>query len=283
MKKVMIKIIKENLDRRYNALLHQKNEGNFLLLEIDYIENIGKNKLLGIIIKNLIKEQKISKKFLQDFFNLFMIMASLRQYGVDKRNKEKIIFPSFFDKKIEERYNLFQNFRQMIIDEDRAYQEAKEMANGRKVSEATDFFDLRPSKIIKRDDDLLHIQQLHNNLMEKLSEIEIKTLNNMLNKKINGKNISFKNGILRFKNKELNFDKKPIQKDLLNTLFKKPKYKWTNDEIWEDWGESDLRPKTLKFYTASDEINKTIALDTGIRDFLTKSTKQIQINQKYLE
>lgn len=93
----------------------------------------------------------------------------------------------------------------------------------------------------------------------------------------------FKNGILHFQNKELNFDKRPIQKDLLNTLFKKPKYKWTNDEIWEDWGENDLKPKTLKFYTASDEINKTIALDTGIRDFLIKSTKQIQINPKYTE
>jgi len=93
---------------------------------------------------------------------------------------------------------------------------------------------------------------------------------------------TFRSGTLFFQNKQLNFDKKPIQKDLLNTLFKKPKYKWTNDEIWEDWGENDLKGKTLKFYTASDEINKTIALDTGIRDFLIKSTKQIQINQKYI-
>lgn len=283
MKKVMIKIIKENLERRYNALLHQKKESNFLLLEIDYIEYVGKNELLGITMKSLIKEQKILYKFLQNFFDHFMIIASLRQYGVDKQNKEKIIFPSFFDKEIEERYNLFKNFRQMIVDEGKAYQEAKKTANGRKVSEATDFFDLKPLEIIKRDDDLFHIQQLHNNLMEKLSEMEIKALNNMLNKKISGKNISFKNGILHFQNKELNFDKRPIQKDLLNTLFKKPKYKWTNDEIWEDWGENDLKPKTLKFYTASDEINKTIALDTGIRNFLIKSTKQIQINPKYIE
>lgn len=278
----MIKIIKENLDRRYNALLHQKKEGNFLLLKIDYIEFIGKNELLGIAMKSLIKEQKISNKFLQDFFNHFMITILLRQYEADKQNKEKIIFPSFVDKKIEERYNLFKNFRQMIVDEDKAYQEAKETTNGRKVSEATDFFDLKPSKIIKKDDDLFHIQQLHNNLMEKLSEIEIKDLNNMLNKKIGGKNISFKDGILYFLNKEFDFNNKPIQKDLLNTLFKKPKYQWTNDEIWEDWGENDLKTKTLKFYTASDEINKTITLDTGIRDFLIKSTKQIQINPKYL-
>jgi len=94
---------------------------------------------------------------------------------------------------------------------------------------------------------------------------------------------TFKDGILYFQNKELNFGSIPIQRDLLNTLFKKPKYKWTNDEIWEDWGEDNLKVKTLRFYTASDEINKTIALDTGIRDFLTKSTKQIQINPKYIE
>jgi hypothetical protein len=92
----------------------------------------------------------------------------------------------------------------------------------------------------------------------------------------------FKDGTLYFEDKQFNFNRKQIQKDLLNTLFKKPKYNWSNDEIWEDWGEEDFKNKTLKFYTASDEINKMIALETGVRDFLIKGTKQVQINPKYL-
>lgn len=92
----------------------------------------------------------------------------------------------------------------------------------------------------------------------------------------------FKDGTLYFQDKQFNFDRKQIQKDLLNTLFKKPKYNWSNDEIWEDWGEQDFQKKTLKFYTASDEINKMIALETGIRDFLIKGTKQTRINPKYV-
>jgi hypothetical protein len=92
----------------------------------------------------------------------------------------------------------------------------------------------------------------------------------------------FKDGTLYFENKQFNFNRKQIQKDLLNTLFKKPKYNWSNDEIWEDWGEEDFKNKTLKFYTASDEINKMIALETGVRDFLIKGTKQVQINPKYV-
>jgi hypothetical protein len=92
----------------------------------------------------------------------------------------------------------------------------------------------------------------------------------------------FKDGTLYFEDKQFNFNRKQIQKDLLNTLFKKPKYNWSNDEIWEDWGEEDFKNKTLKFYTASDEINKMIALETGVRDFLIKGTKQVQINPKYI-
>jgi hypothetical protein len=277
----MIKVIKENLERRYNALLHQKKEGNFMLLEMDYIEYIGGNKLLGAIMRSLINDQRISKKFLQDFFNQFMMTTTIRQHLIEEeneiKNNQKIIFPSFFNKGIEEKYNLFKNFRQMIMDENRAYQEAKRKAKGKRVSEVTDFFDINPSEIINRDDDLFNIQKLHNDLMEKLSNMEAANITNTAGKFV------YKKGILYFRDKTIDFNRKPIQKDLLNTLFKKPKYKWTNDEIWEDWGERDLMGKTLKFYTASDEINKTIALDTGIKDFLIKNTKQIQINQKYIE
>lgn len=119
-----------------------------------------------------------------------------------------------------------------------------------------------------------YAKRLHLYILEELSILKTNTKE---------EKVVYNDGTLFFKGAEFDFNNKPIQKDLLNTLFKKPKCKWTNDEIWEDWGENDFKAKTLKFYTASDEINKTIALDTGIRDFLIKSTKQIQINPKYLE
>lgn len=101
------------------------------------------------------------------------------------------------------------------------------------------------------------------------------------NKNVFGK-AKFVNGTLHFHGKQLSFNKKQIQKDLLNTLFKKPGHVWSNDEIFEDWGEQDFQAKTMKFYTASDLINKAIALETGIRDFLIRGTKQAQINPKYV-
>jgi hypothetical protein len=74
----------------------------------------------------------------------------------------------------------------------------------------------------------------------------------------------------------------PIQADLLNTLFKEPEKNWSNDEIYEDWGEGDFKEKTNKFYTAGYEINRAIAVETTIKDFLILSTKEIRINEKYL-
>lgn len=94
--------------------------------------------------------------------------------------------------------------------------------------------------------------------------------------------IKFNKGCLIINNTKIDFDKKPLQKELLNTLFKDTKRNWSNDEIWEDWGEDDLTKKTLKFYSAGDSINKIVALEIGISDFLIKDTKQIKINPKYL-
>lgn len=94
--------------------------------------------------------------------------------------------------------------------------------------------------------------------------------------------VKFNDGCLIINNIKIDFNNKPLQKDLLNTLFKDTKKNWSNDEIWEDWGENDLVERTLKFYSASDNINKTITSKIGITDFLIKNTKQVRINPKYL-
>lgn len=93
----------------------------------------------------------------------------------------------------------------------------------------------------------------------------------------------YKNGVLKFRGKEINFMNKENQKDLLATLFKNPKKNWSYDEIYEDWDESDfVKNGWRKLYTAGNGINNAVAVETGVKDFIIKNTKQIQISSKYI-
>lgn len=119
--------------------------------------------------------------------------------------------------------------------------------------------------------------------IEKLEELG-KNLNDgkLKEEKIINK-LKFKDGILAIDNKEIDFNRKPNQKGLLITLFKKSNCNWSYDEIYDDWGESDfIEDGWRKLYTAGDGINKAIAVETNIKNFITKNTKQIQINQEYI-
>jgi flagellar biosynthesis regulator FlbT len=71
---------------------------------------------------------------------------------------------------------------------------------------------------------------------------------------------------------------------LIRTLFKDEHKVWANDEIIEDWGYSfDEEISENKVYQAGKKINKTIAEETKIKDFLDVSTKSVAINKKYLK
>lgn len=106
--------------------------------------------------------------------------------------------------------------------------------------------------------------------------------------------LRYENGILYFKGKEFDFNRKENQKELLNTLFKDPKKYWFYDEIQEDWdsswdGVKKNNPTSQKywekFYTAGDKINTAIAIETGVKDFIIKNTGtkgKIKINPEYL-
>ncbi len=70
---------------------------------------------------------------------------------------------------------------------------------------------------------------------------------------------------------------------LIRTLFKDIHRVWANDEILEDWGYSfDEKLSKNKVYKASVAVNKIVAQDTKIKDFLIYSTKTVSINKKYL-
>ena len=99
----------------------------------------------------------------------------------------------------------------------------------------------------------------------------------------------YDNGILSLGSKKIDFNRKQNQKDLLETLFKEPTKKWFYDEIQEDWDkQKELNlikyPKNYwrKFYSAGDDINQAIAMETHIKDFIIKNTKEIRINSNYI-
>lgn len=106
----------------------------------------------------------------------------------------------------------------------------------------------------------------------------------------------YRDGVLYFQSKEINFNNSINQKDLLITLFKYPEKNWFYDEVQEDWDKDwqgyskSSNPKLenywRKFYTAGRAINTVIALETNIiKDFIIKTSGtrgSIKINPKYL-
>jgi len=95
-----------------------------------------------------------------------------------------------------------------------------------------------------------------------------------------------KNRKLIFAGKEIIIAKKEESDPhkLMKTLFKDVSKTWASDEILEDWGYSfgeDV--KKNKAYQAGKAINRTIAQETTIKDFLEITTKTISINPKYIK
>lgn len=95
-----------------------------------------------------------------------------------------------------------------------------------------------------------------------------------------------KNRKLIFAGKEILIAKKEESDPhkLMRTLFKDVSKTWANDEIQEDWGYSfGEKIKKNKAYQAGKAVNRTIAQETTIKDFLEITTKTISINPKYIK
>ncbi len=100
----------------------------------------------------------------------------------------------------------------------------------------------------------------------------------------------YKDGILYFLDKKIDFNKKYHQKEMLDIIFKEPLEGWFYyDKMLEEW--DDLKKMNLiklpklywkKFDSAGDSINDEIAIETGIKDFIKKDSKKIRINPRYL-
>lgn len=142
--------------------------------------------------------------------------------------------------------------------------------------------------MFRRDKFQLHASRVHNYLIQELSKKEAEKPEER--EKINAK-AKYSNGILYFRDKEMDFRNKQNQKDLLATLFEDPKKNWYYDEIQEKWDErwedvKETNPKAKdywkKFYSAGNDINTAVAIEVQVKDFIIKNTKEIRINPKYV-
>jgi len=134
-------------------------------------------------------------------------------------------------------------------------------------------------------ENLEKLKEIKQTIDKKLTE-GVESMIKIRDKKIKAK---YDKEILYLKDKEINFSNKPNQKELLATLFEEPEKNWSYDEIQEKWDEmmeSGLvdRPEDYwkKFYSAGDDINTAVAIETQIKDFIIKNTKEIRINPKYI-
>lgn len=95
-----------------------------------------------------------------------------------------------------------------------------------------------------------------------------------------------KNSVLHLAGKAIKISKN-VQSDphdLLRTLSLNQNKVWSTDEIIDDWkylpGE---KPVKNKVYQAGKAVNRIVAQETKIKDFLKVSTKEVAINKKYLK
>jgi len=89
---------------------------------------------------------------------------------------------------------------------------------------------------------------------------------------------------LSFKGKDI-FIPGGDQDDLCQILFKNKaslKRVWSWDEITEKWGGNLNDDNWRKVYNAGREINKKVAIETGIKNLLDVNKKTVNVNPKFL-
>lgn len=91
--------------------------------------------------------------------------------------------------------------------------------------------------------------------------------------------------VLYFADREITISKR-AENDahtLLRTIFKNRNKVWNSDEVLDDWQfDTAEETPTKKVYHAGKAVNRIIAQETTIKDFLDVSTKTVAINRKYL-
>ncbi len=95
-----------------------------------------------------------------------------------------------------------------------------------------------------------------------------------------------KNSLLHFAGEAINISKRAESDahELLKTIFTDRNKIWQTYEVLDDWKvEIDGNAPKNKVYQAGKAVNRIVAIDTQIKDFLTVTTKTVAINKKYLK
>jgi|GEM_PF-4071471 len=125
-----------------------------------------------------------------------------------------------------------------------------------------------------------YLSRLHNYLLNKLS------INKRSEKSNEEMILEFDEdkSVLFFKGKEIIISKTKNSNGhkLLETVFKEESKIWNYDEIAEDWYDEYTRDSWSRYYDAGYKVNKRIAEETTIKDFLIITNKMLNINKKYL-
>jgi|GEM_PF-6631346 len=94
----------------------------------------------------------------------------------------------------------------------------------------------------------------------------------------------YSDGILQFNKKRVTISdsEDSEQHFVMDVLFKNKNKNWSFDEIAESLERDYAKNDSEKYYGTFYKINKKIEKETGFTDFLQLTSKEVQINKKYL-
>lgn len=130
----------------------------------------------------------------------------------------------------------------------------------------------------------LKIKKELENKVEKNHKLPVSQADKIQEKPKTGVSFNSDKSILYINEYEVKVQKFTDQYELLRIIFEDPKdasKEWFFSEVAEHYDEADEYP-IKKFYNAVYQLNKNIAVETGVKDFFIKNTQSFQINNRYL-
>lgn len=153
--------IKKSLERKIELVKNIKYDDLHHSYSIfQYHEYVCNLIELKPIIQQLIEEKKIEPAYLQQIFNDFMVSDYIKNGNNASKNAS---YPNFYTPEIENKYKLMKKFVELINSE---INNCNKNPNQKLVNSGAI---LNP---IRKDKDIYYLQELHNNIIEKIEELD---------------------------------------------------------------------------------------------------------------
>lgn len=151
----MLQTTRDTIKRRFDALYEQRNnELNFHAAEMAYLRYLGEDKIAGRLTRETILEGRIFKPDLQRLFNTFTINSAF--------TKSEQRWFSFWDDELENELHLKEEFLKMMTFSKKDIGSPIMKCRANRDAGAVNTLS------IDQDKEFYVIQQLHNDLMEKV-------------------------------------------------------------------------------------------------------------------